>query len=254
MNWLSKIMNSTADEFSHAKLMKYGMGTHPGPRVMLKLSKNRISFKADLDYEKIFIRAYLKGAPEGSHKVKGIVKTYTDKIADFDTLQMPLYWKKSKGKLASVFNAKLDDAAPLSDIQSLVEIDDPTTFFLLSLNPRDGKTPWKVTTKTSFPKGGPSDDEETEKDPTFVKGALANTPDVLDYVLSELNPELKGKIGPKTKDVIIKNQIVIEDIVIPDDPNISFSEKRKLAKKKGRIIQRTTVDDEEYSREYEFFV
>ncbi|MHA2021825.1 MAG: hypothetical protein ACW96N_08920, partial [Candidatus Thorarchaeota archaeon] len=71
MNWLSKIIAGTADEYSHAKLVKYGIGTHPGPRAKITLSKARIAFKADLDYEKVFVRAYVKGAPGGTHKIKG---------------------------------------------------------------------------------------------------------------------------------------------------------------------------------------
>ncbi|MHA2601594.1 MAG: hypothetical protein AM324_005615 [Candidatus Thorarchaeota archaeon SMTZ1-83] len=256
MNWLAKIVNGNADEFSHAKLVKYGIGTHPGPRAKVKLSKNSITFKADLDYEKLFIRAYLKGAPEGAHKVRGVIRTYADRSEEFSSLMMPLIWKRSKGKTASIFNAKVDDPVPLDDIKAVVDTDDPTTFFLLSLSPRDGTKPWKVTTKTSFPKSGPKedDDEGTQKDPTFTKGSLGNTAEVFDYTMQELLPDLKDKVGPKTKNILIQNTIVVEDIVPPDDPGLSFSEKRKLAKKRGRIVRNVTIDDNEYDGEYEFLV
>lgn len=256
MNWLAKIVNGNADEYSHAKLVKYGIGEHPGPRAKVRISKNSIAFKADLDYEKLFIRAYLLGAPEGTHKVKGIVRTYSDRSEDFSSLMMPLIWKKSGGKTASIFNAKVDDPVPLTDIRAAVDTDGPTTFFLLSLSPRDGTKPWKVTTKTSFPKGGPKEDDEegAQKDPTFTKGSLGNTADVFDFAMQELIPDLKDKVGPKTKNILIQNTIVIEDIVPPDDPNLSFSEKRKLAKRRGRIIRRVTIDDTEHAGEYEFFV
>ncbi len=260
MNWLAKIIAGTADEYSHAKLVKYGIGKHPGPRAKITLSKGRIAFKADLDYEKVFTRAYLKGAPEGSHKIKGIVRSYTDRIAEFDTIMMPLSWKRSKGKMASIFNAKLDEVAPIEHIRDLLKVDDPTTFFLVSLNPRDGTKPWKITTKTSFPKGGGGrndDDKEEgkkEKDPVFTKGAIANTPELLDYVVDEVLPDLKDKVSPNSKKISVANTIVIEDIVPPDDPNLSFSEKRKLAKKRGKIIRKVTVDDVEHINEVDFFV
>ncbi|MHA2042522.1 MAG: hypothetical protein ACW975_11745, partial [Candidatus Thorarchaeota archaeon] len=245
MNWLSKIIAGTADEYSHAKLVKYGIGTHPGPRAKITLSK-ALAFKADLDYEKIFARAYVKGAPEGSHKIKGIVRSYTDRSAEFDSIMMPLSWKRSKGKYASIFNAKLNEVAPLEHIRDLIYIDGPTTFFLVSLNPRDGAKPWKITTKTSFPKGGAGGDDDDkdkkEKDPVFTKGALANTPDVLDYVIDELLPDLKEKVSPNSKKISVSNTIVIEDIVPPDDPDLSFSEKRRLAKKRGKIKRKLIVD------------
>ncbi len=252
MSWCAKIVNGENDEYVHAKLLKYGIGEHPGPRAFLKFSKARITFKADLDMEKVFIKAYLAGAPEGIHKIKGTVVTYEDRRDDTSKLQMPIMWKVSKGKGATTYKAKLSEAAPLGDIKGLVAIDDPTTFFLLSLNPKSSGSAWKVTTKTSFPKGGPSDEEEEEKDPVFSKGALENTDPVMDFFSKELFPDAADKIGPKTKSVNLRQTIFIDDIEIPDDPSLSFKEKRKLAKKKGRLVRRITIDDKEFENEYPF--
>ena len=254
MNWVAKIIEGNPDEFTHARLVKYGIGNHPGPRTKLTFSKPSIKFKADIDQEKTILKGYLLGAPEGSHKVKGMVITYGDRTTEFGQLNMPITWKKSKGKIVSVFKAKLDEVAPLDDIKALLEIDDPTTFYLLSLNPRDGTKPWKVTTKTSFPKGGPKEEEvdKEEKDPVFTKGALGNTPEVRDFILDALVPDLKDKIHPKTKNIMIRNNFVIEDIEIPDDPSLSFSEKRRLAKKRGKLIRVATIDGENHTLEYDF--
>ncbi|MFW9886909.1 MAG: hypothetical protein ACFFER_01930 [Candidatus Thorarchaeota archaeon] len=257
---MAKIISGTPDEYSHAKLVKYGIGTHPGPRAKIALSKGRITFKADLDYEKVFTRAYVKGAPEGNHKIKGIVRSYIDRTTEFDQIMMPLSWQRSKGKLANIYNAKVDEVAPLEHIRDLIDVDGPTTFFLVSLNPRDGTKPWKVTTKTSFPKGGaPGEDEDKEedtkeKDPVFTKGALANTPEILDYVIGEVVPDFKDQVSPNSKKISVANTIVIEDIIPPDDPTLSFAEKRKLAKKRGKIIRKVTIDDEEQVNEVDFVV
>ena len=254
MSWVAKIIKGTPDEFSHARLVKYGIGNHPGPRTKLTLSKNSIKFKADLDQEKDILKGYLMGAPSGTHKVKGTIITYSDRQDEYGQLNMPLTWKKSKGKGTPVFKTKVDEVAPIEDIKALLDIDDPTTFYLLSLNPRDGTKPWKVTTKTSFPKGGPKGDEEdaAEKDPVFTKGALGNTPEILEYILDTYLPDLKDKVGPKTKNIMIRNNLLIEDIEIPDDPSLSFSEKRRLAKKKGKLTRVVTIDGEDHTLEYSF--
>lgn len=254
MSWVAKIIDGTPDDYTHAKLVKYGIGTHPGSRIKLTLSKTSIRFKADIDQEKEILKGYLLGAPEGSHKVKGLIITYTDLTSEYGSLNMPVIWKKSKGKGTPVFKAKVDEVAPLEDIKALLELNDPTTFYLLSLNPIDGSKPWKVTTKTSFPKGGPKeeDKEKGEKDPVFTKGALGNTSEILDFILDTYLPDLKDKIGPKTKNIMIRNKIEILDIEIPDDPSLSFSEKRRLAKKRGKLIRSITIDDEDYKLEYEF--
>ncbi|MHA1903572.1 MAG: hypothetical protein ACXADL_06090 [Candidatus Thorarchaeota archaeon] len=254
MNWLAKIVNGTPDDFVHAKLVKYGIGNHPGPRIVMSLSKARITFKADLDIEKTFVKAYLEGAPEENTKVKGMVISYVDREEEFEKLRMPIYFKKSKGKSATSYKAKLDEVAPLEDIRSLVEIDDPTTFFLLSMNPTSGAKPWKITTKTSFPKGGPKEKEDgkKEKDPVFTKGALANSPELLDFIAKNFLPDAANEIDNKTKKIDVRNTILIEDIEIPDDPSLSFSEKRKLAKKKGKLQRRITIDGVVFENEFPF--
>lgn len=255
MSWISKLVNGTPDEFSHARLVKYGIGKHPGPRAFLKISKKSITFRADLDTEKIFLRGYLKGVPDGSQKIKGLVVCYQDRRDELSNLSMPITWKISKGKGATTYKAKLDEVAPLEDIRGLFQIDNPTTFLLLSLNPMDGLKPWKIATKTSFPKGGKGEDDDAdkkEKPPAFTKGALGNEPEVLELIIDQLLPDVKDMITPKTKKIELRQTIIIEDIEIPDDPNMSFSEKRKAAKKKGKLIRKITIDDTEHVKEYSF--
>ncbi|MHA1576439.1 MAG: hypothetical protein ACTSU3_03680 [Candidatus Thorarchaeota archaeon] len=254
MSWLTKVVNGVPDDYVHAKLMKYGIGEHPGPRAFLKISKARIAFKADLDTEKIFTRAYLEGCPDGSQKVKGLVMTYNDRRSELSNLTMPITWRVSKGKGATTYKAKLDEIAPLQDIKELYQIDGPTTFLLLSLNPRDGSKPWKIATKTSFPKGpkGGQEPGKKEKAPAFTKGALANTPEMLDLIVDELFPEVKDLVTPKTKTLQLRQTIVIDTIEVPDDPDMPFSEKRKLAKKKGKFIRKITIDETEHVKEFPF--
>lgn len=254
MSWVSKIINGAPDEFVKARLVKYGLGFHPGPRVRIVLSKTSIKLKTDLDLEKTFLRGYLLGAPDGQHKVKGTIITYADNTAEYDKLTMPISWKISKGKGPPVFKAKVDESAPLDDIKALFDNDDATTFYLLSLNPRDGTKPWKVTTKTSFPKGGPKEEEKDTvvKDPVFAKGALGNTPETLAYILDEYLPVHKDKVGPKTKNIWIRNNFEILGIKPPADPNLSFDEKRRLARKKCKLTREVTIDGEDYSETYDF--
>ncbi len=257
MSWLAKIVTGEPDEYTHARLVKYGIGTHPGPRASIKLSKPRIAFKADLDMEKVFIKTYLEGVPEGSQKVKGTVVTYEDNRNTTDRLTMPVVWKVSKGKGATTYKAKINEVAPLGDIKQLVDLDSPTTFFLLSMNPSSGGAAWKITTKTSFPKGPAGDDDDAdndkkEKDPVFTKGSFENNPETLQFLLKSLMPDIADRIGPKTKSIFLKHMIYIDDIEIPDDPKLSFNEKRKLAKKRGRLIRRIMIDGETIEKEYSF--
>lgn len=253
MNWLAKIIEGKSDEFVHAKFLKYGIGEHIGPTIKLSFSKSRITFKGDLDTEKTFVRGYLRGAPEGSQKVSGMIVSYSDRREEFNQQPVPLDWKKSKGKIVSIFKSKLKGNIPLDHLQSLVEVDDPTTFFLLSLSPSDGSKPWKIATKTSFPKGPKKEAEAgKEKDPVFVKGAFANTDELYEFIMNELLLDFKDEIGPKVKKIAIRQRIIVEDIQIPDDPEMSFSEKRKLAKKKGRLIREAEIDGEIITKEYHF--
>lgn len=269
---MAKIVNGKPDDFVHAKLVKYGIGTYPGPRAAIGLAQGKITFKSDFDHERMFVEGYLKFAPAGFHKVSGTVVTYTDRRSVFGKLILPLSWSKSKGEGAPVFKAKLSEAAPIEDLRALLDADDPTTFLLLSMSPRDGTKPWTIATKASFPKmtfakgaSGKAEEagveekgeqeeepEAKQKDPTFCKGAYANTPEILDFVLGEAIPELRSEITPKSKSIEIDHQIVIDKIVVPDDDILPFSEKRRLAKKTGKLVRKITVDGKTTSNEYPF--
>jgi hypothetical protein len=122
------------------------------------------------------------------------------------------------------------------------------------MSPRDGKKPWKIKTKTSYPKapkGG--EDDAKVKAPTFVVGAFANTPESFEYVINETLCDFKEQVNEKTKKVLVRQEIIIEDIEIPDDDTLSFSQKRKLAKKRGKLIRTITIDGQENQKEYSFF-
>jgi hypothetical protein len=60
------------------------------------------------------------------------------------------------------------------------------------------------------------------------------------------------EVGPKTKKVQILHTIVIDSIEIPEDPSLSFAEKRKLAKRSARLLRKVVIDDKEYTSEYNF--
>ncbi len=254
MNWLAKVLQGAPDEFVHAALVKYGIGSHIGPRAHLAFSNKRITFKVDLGFEDTFIQGYVDGAPEGTHRISGLIVSYSDRANEFADLNMPLLWKKSGGKGPPTYKSKLKEVAPLQDIKQLVLKEGPTTFFLLSMSPSAAGTPWKITTKTSFPKA-PKDTEDGKskaKAPVFCKGALANSPDILEFILQETLPDLWEEIGPKTKKVQILHKIIIESIEIPEDPNLSFAEKRKLAKRNARLLRKVVIDGKEYTSEYDF--
>jgi hypothetical protein len=79
MNWLAKVVRNEPDEFVHAKLVKYGIGSHHGPRAHLAFSKKRIAFKVDLGFEETFIQGYVDGAPEGTHTYDFLLAQYESK-------------------------------------------------------------------------------------------------------------------------------------------------------------------------------
>ncbi|TXT55838.1 MAG: hypothetical protein BAJATHORv1_30221 [Candidatus Thorarchaeota archaeon] len=253
MNWIAKIIHGKADEFAHARLVKFGIGEHVGPRAELRITSSRITFKVDMDLEKAILKTYLATGPEGSHKVKGSIITYDDRREEFAALNMPLEFKKKKKKGGTfTFQAKINEQAARDDIAALLDLADPETFYLLDLSPKPAKKPWKLKTKARPQK--PVADEEEAKAPNFCTGALDNTDEVKDYLFDELIPDVKDKITEDVKSISVVNLLHIEDIEIPDDPNMSFKEKRKQAKKRGKLVRTIDIDGEEHSFEYEFFV
>ncbi len=262
MDWIAKIITGTPDEFVHAKMVKYGIGEHTGPRMKLSLTQSKVNIKADLDLEKVLARIYISCIKEGRHRVTGNIIRYTEPPPQPRGVQVPLDWSKVKGAGATIFKARLDEVIPGEYLSGLLEYDSPTTFFLLSLTPLDSASGSKVTIKSSFPKGGAAgavDEEDTEeaaaegmKDPTFAKATFDRTSEVDDLIMREILPDVRQYVGPKTKKIEIYHTIVIDNIEIPDDPRLSISDKRRLAKKTGRLTRRVVVDDKEYVFTYPF--
>jgi hypothetical protein len=255
MNWLKKMIEGNAEEYAHAKLVKYGKGRYPGPRIKLTVRGSKIYFRADLDLENIFHRAYLEGVPEVKQKIKGQIVSYDDRREEFKSVQMPLSWKESKGKGATTYKAKISEVAPFEHVKELFELDNPTTFYQLSINPAKNAKPWKIKTKTSFPRGPKGGDaKEDEKPPNYATGTLDNSDDMMEFIFNEAAPEVIGKLESEPKSIFIRNEFHIEDIDIPQDEGLTFAQKRKLAKKKGQLHRTITLDDEEFNFEYEFYV
>ncbi|MBD3407645.1 MAG: hypothetical protein GF411_16125 [Candidatus Lokiarchaeota archaeon] len=253
MNWIAKIIHGKADEFAHARLVKFGMGQHIGPRAELRITSSRITFKVDMDLEKAMLETYLRTGPEGSHKVKGSIITYEDRREEFAALNMPLEFKKKKKKGgAFTFQAKFNEQAPKEDIHALLKIADSETFYLMNLSPKPAKQPWKLTTKSRPQK--PIAELEDAKAPNFCTGAFDNTDEVKETLFEELFPDAKDKVTEDAKSIKILNMLHIEEIEIPKDPNMSFKEKRKQAKKRGKLVRTVDIDGEEHTFEYEFFV
>ncbi len=252
MNWITKMVKGNPDEFAHAQLVKYGLGTHPGPRAELRFTSKKIWFKGDLGTEKIFLRAYLKGVPEGSQKVNGYIVTYEDRQEDFDQITAPLIFKEKSGKTATTYKASFKEVVPLSHLKELMEVDGPTTFFMLSIKPKSGEKAWKIDIKKRFPKGRKRTDDE--KAPNFVKGSLKHLPELREHLIEQLFPEMKDEIPEDVGKIELDTDLVIEDIEIPKDPDMSFAEKRKTAKKSGKLIRTVTIDGEDYEFETEFYV
>jgi len=251
MNWITKMVQGNPDEFAHAQLVKYGLGTHPGSRAQLRFTSKKIWFKGDLGTEKIFLKAYLMGVPEGSQKVNGYVVTYDDRREDFDQITAPLIFNETSGKTATKYKASFKEVVPLAHLKELMEVDGPTTFFMLSIKPKDDGNPFKIDIKKRFPKGRKRTDDE--KAPNFVKGSLEHTSELRDYLLEELFPEMAEEIPDDVGKAELDMDIVIEDIEIPKDPDMSFAEKRKTAKKSGKLVRTITVDGEDHTFETEFY-
>ncbi len=262
MDWVAKIIKGMPDESVHAKMIKYGVGEHVGPRMKLSFTSSKITIKADLDLERVLTQAYISCTKSGRHRVTGNIFSYAEPRPQPKGVQVPLDWSKTGGAGPSIFKARLDEVMPADHLPGLLEYDSPTTFYFLSFAPADDAAGGsKVTIKPNFPKGGvggtadvdaSEEDEGDSKDPTFAKATFSRTPEIESFIMQEILPDVKEHLTPKSKNILIRHTIAIENIEIPEDPSLSFSEKRRLAKKIGRLVRRVTIDDKEYVFTYPF--
>jgi len=236
------------DEFTHLIFSRYGRGTFPGPALQLKIQKNKITINASFFYEDFtgaFLAHFLPNNKQ--FKLTGNIFSYRDLSSELSDIIPSVSMKKSK----NLYKATLQLELPSGKIKRLYSLLGGKCYILVSIKPLRGTLP-KLQTKKSIPK---LTDQIIELKTDFCKAILPNNEETLEVFIEEVLPDFREEIKISFKNLDLKNQIVVTDIILPENwRSMPSREVRLKSKRKGKIVRTLMVDGETLKSEHDFLV
>lgn len=231
MNFIKKAIDGNSNELTHIQFQKFSKGIFKDRAVLkVKKTKNKYTINTSPEFANELVLIAAKRLGNQKTKVTGaIVSTsdlkdkieYTD-IKQFQGVKRYLIDKEFSG----------------DEIISLLE-EFPKTFFALTFEV-DEETKLKI--KPKAPKSGKPGKGDQEPKADFCK-YITTDKSIADSFIFEKEDFKKAEV---------KHDFLIEKIILPKTEEKDFSKIREMAKRQGRIIRYSNIDDEKSQKEYEF--
>jgi hypothetical protein len=233
MNFIKKVFENRADEFVHMQFQKFSKGEFRS-RALIKAKKsgNKYSIATSSEFGNELVLDLAKKLGNNKTKITGVIVS---------TNQLDLEYTNKK-QFMGIKQYVIDKEMSGNEIVSLIERF-PKAFFGLSFSIPEGNTTLKI--KQKAPKSAkPSTKGEEAIKPDFCK-------------LTTEDAKLAGSFvfeKPGFKTAEITHTFMIEDIVVPNElkNEKDFAKVREMAKRKGRIIRKAKIDEQDMSSEHGF--
>ncbi len=231
MNFIKKIVDGNIDNLVHIQFQKFSRGEFKDKAVLkVKKTKNKYTINTSPEFANEFVGMMAKKLGNNSVKVTGAIVSTSD-------LKDKLEYKDIK-QFQGVKRYLIDKEMVGDELISLLE-EFPKTFFGLTFNVDENN---KLKIKPKAPKSG--------KPGKGDKGPKA------DFCKLITTDEEIGKSFVFEKDDFklaeIKHDFIIENIILPEMEEKDFAKMRELAKRKGKIIRYSEIDEVKDKKEYEF--
>ena len=232
MNFIKKIFDKRIDESVHMQFQKFSRGEFKD-RAIVKVKKtgNKFTISTTAEFGNEFVRILAQKLGKNKTNVTG-------SIIGTNNLKGELEFKKIS-QFQGVKNYSIEQEMSGEEILKLLE-KFPKNFFALSFSANEDS----LKIKPKAPKSAkPKNKEETPK------------PDFCKMVTTDANMG-KGFVWekPDFKEAIIAHDFMIESIVIPNElkNEKDFAIIREKSQRKGKIIRRAVIDENEMKSEVEF--
>jgi hypothetical protein len=233
----------------HRHFYRYSKGEFIGPALKITKSKTRITLKGSHEYEDLILEVAANTISEDEVEIKGTLISGSDISDLIANLGFDWNLKKSTGKTKN-YKANILSKTDKGTLLESIEAFRKTSYYLISfnLNPT-----CKVTTKKNIPQPSKKKAEEDViiKRIGFCNGIINNSEKTLDMLLKLTLHDFESDVPQKWKNIIIRNNYKITDIVLPDHID-NWGLKRILAIRKGKIFRSIEVDGELIEKQYSF--
>lgn len=232
MNFIKKIFDGKIDNSIHRQFQKFSKGEF-GNRALIKARRSGEKYTISTTAE--FANELVRKAAE---KLGGAKTGVTGAIVSTSDLKEDLDFKEIK-QFQGVKRYLIDKEMSGDDIILLLD-KFPKSFFALSFKCEKDSTTLKI--KPKAPKSGKPGKKGSKKfNPNFCKLITTDSEWGKSFVFE----------NPNFKTAEITHKFMIDDIVKPEGEE-DFARIRELAKRKGRIIRESIIDEKEDRKEFEF--
>ncbi|MHA1594033.1 MAG: hypothetical protein ACTSXJ_03950 [Candidatus Baldrarchaeia archaeon] len=249
-HFLTKLVTGKTDDFVKKRMLRYGKGTFDGPAIHVVERRSAITLEGSFLYEDLIGFLALKSLPPDANvDVSGNVFSPEDIRSYLKGLGLSVKTGRKSGVLLKY---NVSGKIPVSELLRLYEGLSTRCYLLLSFTYTDEA---KVTLKCR--KTLPSWKEEVEttieKKIKFCSAKVPVSSEVKDLIISEVIPDFAEEIEGDAKELMLRNTIIVERIIIPEElKGLPSSELRVKAIREGKILRSLRVDDKILEKEIKF--
>ncbi|MFX0083170.1 MAG: hypothetical protein ACFE94_15610 [Candidatus Hodarchaeota archaeon] len=258
MHFLKKIVGSPILEDPakkhidvHRHFYRYSKGEFIGPALKISKTNTRITLKGTHEYEDLILEVVANTLSEEEVEIKGNLISGNDISEIITNLGFDWTLKKSTGQTKN-YKADILSTTTKETLLKSIAIFRKTSYYLISFN----ISPiCKVTTKKSIPQPSKKkvEEDDVNKRIQFCTGVINNNEQNVRFLLDSVLPDFKSELPDKWKNIIIKNNYRITEIILPEDVD-NWGLKRILAIRKGKLFRSIDVDNEIIEKQYNFVV
>jgi hypothetical protein len=234
MNFIKKLFDKKRDASVHLQFQKFSKGEFINRALIrAKNSGGKYSINTSAEFANELVRSAAEKLGENKTQITGA-------IVSTSNLKDKLDFKEIK-QFQGVKRYLIDKEMSGNEIIALLD-EFPKTFFALTFNVGDDT---KLKIKPKAPKSGkPGKEKEGGPKADFCSLKTKDKEIVESFVFEK----------PNFKTAEINHTFFVEQIVIPDELKASkdFAKIREESFRKGKIVRKATIDDEDKTQEFEF--
>lgn len=228
MNFIKKIFDKKSDDLVHAQFQKFSKGEFINRALIrVKNSKGKYSIVTSAEFANGLVRLVAEKLGSGKTNVTGAIVSTSD-------LKEKLDFKEIK-QFQGVKRYLIDKEMSGEEIIQLLE-EFPKTFFALTFN-ADEKTKLKIKPKA----------------PTSGKPGKAKEGPKADFcTLKTIDKEIAQDFIFEKSDFKLAeiNHTYFVEQIIPPKGEKDYSKIREMAKRKGKIVRKAIIDEQDMSQEF----
>lgn len=231
MNFIKKVVDGKIDELVHLQFQKFSRGEFKDRAVLkVKKTKDKYTINTSPEFANEFVKMMAEKLNSDSTNVTGAIVSTSDLTGKIDF--------KEKKQFQGVKRYLIDKEMSGEELLSLLQ-EFPKTFFGLTFNVDENN---KLKIKPKAPKSGKPGKGDEQPKADFCK-LITNDQEIgKSFVFEKADFKLAE----------IKHNFIIEKIIMPETEEKDFAKIREMAKRQGKIIRISKIDEVEDKKEYEF--